>query len=161
MTILNSTGSSVSAGTYEKAVWEIANRLLLAQRDATKNPLNVSLVQISADLTSSQASISFNIPLTVTKTSTARSYQAKNEITVTPWLTGGDIQGGNATQDLFNLLCDLGELEKDPQKNTTNENRITYTISDDPLVFTGNLTLACEGTVVGSSISLTASNYLA
>lgn len=161
MTALNVTGSSVSATSYEKAVWEIANKLLIAQRDSTKNPLNVSLVQISADLTSAQASIAFNIPLTVTKTSTARSYQAKNEIVVTPWLTGGEIQGGNATQDLFNLLCDLGELEKDPQKNTTNENRITYSISDDPLIFTGNLTLTCENTMVGSSVSLVASNYLA
>ena len=162
MTILNTTGSSLTATTYEQAVEELSTRIAIFQANSTNNPQGVIGVSFSTDSKTGQTSYEFALPLSVTASGSNRSFTAQNYLTGVTYTSGtGALTGGNMLQDLVNILFDMQNLENTPVSNPTQSNRLSLSIDSEPWQLTSSITLQTDMSLVSGKRQYTAIAYLA
>jgi hypothetical protein len=165
MTALNTAGSTISnSSTYEQAIEELSSRIVAAQNNSANNPQGVRGVSFSTDSTTGQTSYEFALPLNVTASSTTRTFAPVNYLVGVSYTSGtpgtSQLTGGNMLQDLYNLLFDIQELEKNPLSNPTQADRLSLSI-DDAWQLTGSLTLQTDVSLVSGKRTYNAIAYLA
>lgn len=161
MTALNTTGSSLTATTYEGAIEELSTRIASAQASSTTNPQGIIGVSFSSDSRTGQTSYEFALPVTIAVSGSARSITAQNYLTNVSYNSGGALTGGNMLQDLVNLLFDMQNLENTPVSNPTQSNRLSMSIETETPQITASLTLQTDVALVNGKRQYTAVPYLA
>lgn len=161
MAVLNTAGSTITAGTYEQAIDELATRIADAQLSSTSNPQQVAGVTIDRNSANSQSTFLFEIPLTVNVAGSARSFVAQNYLEGISYSSGtGALTGGNMIQDLVNLLFDIENFEGNAARNPANESRLTIAIESDPWKLAASLTLQHQLSIVAGAATYRSMAYL-
>lgn len=165
MTTVNpGTGGTLKAVKAEGMLLELLTFIKLQELQPSRNPNNRTNVNISYNLGTQLANISFTIDaVPQINTSGQMITVAGTYLQNTGFIRGtsGTFVSTTPEACLIELLSFIQIRENDPTKNINNENNIAFTFDADRSVFSGSITLPIDTSIsTNGNIAVAAREYL-